>query len=251
MDRMIFVAMSGAKEIMKAQAVNTNNLANASTTGFKADLEASSSRPVYGPGYADRIYAVTQGGGHDNAGVDFSSGSIISTGRSLDMAIKGKGWFAVQTADGGEAYTRDGDLNIDSLGRLITSRGQVVLGNGGPITVPAYAKLDIAEDGTISVQPVGQPVNSLAVIDRIKLVNPPLSQLRKGADGLMYLPPGQTADADASVTTVSGALESSNVNTIGAMVRMIELARQYETHIKVINAAKKNDEASAQMLRIS
>jgi len=247
---MLFVAMSGAKEIMKAQAVNTNNLANANTTGFKADLEASSSRPVYGPGYADRVYAVTEGGTNNNAGVDFSAGSIISTGRELDMAINGNGWFAVQAADGTEGYTRDGNLHIDNLGRLTTTAGQVVLGDGGPITVPAHAKLDIAADGTISIQPLGQPVNSLAIIDRIKLVNPSMAQLHKGTDGLMHLPVGQTAESDAAVTTVSGSLESSNVNAVTSMVRMIELARAYESHIKLMNTAKKNDEASAQMLRM-
>jgi len=251
MDRMLFVAMSGAKEIMKAQAVNTNNLANANTTGFKADLEASSSRPVYGPGYADRVYAVTEGGANNNAGVDFSTGSIVSTGRELDMAINGDGWFAVQAADGTEGYSRDGNLHIDNLGRLTTTAGQVVLGNGGPITVPEHAKLDIAADGTISIQPLGQPVNSLAIIDRIKLFNPPQAQLHKGTDGLMHLPPGQIAEADAAVTTVSGSLESSNVNAVTSMVRMIELARSYESHIKLMNTAKKNDEAAAQMLRMA
>lgn len=251
MDRMLFIAMSGAKEIMKAQAVNTNNLANVSTTGFKADLEASSSKPVIGPGYADRVYAMTEGGASNNAGVDFSQGSIVSTGRELDMAINGEGWFAVQTADGGEAYTRSGNLQIDNLGRLTTATGHVVLGDGGPITIPTHAKLEIAADGTISVQPLGQPVNTLAIIDRIKLVNPPKEQLQKGTDGLLHLPDGETAVADASVTTVAGALESSNVNAVTSMVRMIELARAYESQIKLMDTAKKNDEASAQMIRMS
>lgn len=247
MDRMLYVAMSGAKEMMKAQAVNTNNLANASTTGFKADFEVSKSQQVYGPGYADRVYATTEGAG---TGVDFTPGNIISTGRELDFAINGNGWFAVQTADGTEAYTRAGNLRVDSLGQLMTATGHVVMGDGGPISIPANAKMEIAEDGTITVQPIGQPVNSLAVVDRIKLVNPPLEALSKGVDGLMRLPEGVTAEADASVTLVSGALESSNVNAVSSMVRMIELARQYESHIKMMNTAEKNDEASAQMIRM-
>ncbi len=247
MDRMIFVAMSGAREMMKAQAVNTNNLANVSTTGFKADLEVSRSQPVYGPGYADRVYATTEGNGQ---GVDFTPGSIVSTGRELDFAINGNGWFAVQAADGGEAYTRAGNLRVDSLGQLTTAEGHVVLGEGGPISIPSNAKMEIAADGTITVQPIGQAVNSLAVIDRIKLVDPPLEKLSKGHDGLLRLPPGEVAEADAGVTLVSGALESSNVNAVTAMVRMIELARQYESHIKLMNTAEKNDEASAQMIRM-
>lgn len=250
MDRMIFVAMSGAKEMMKAQTVNTNNLANVSTTGFKADFEISRSQQVFGPGYASRVYASTEGGSATSAGVDFSAGSIVSTGRELDFAINGDGWFAVQTDDG-EAYTRAGNLHIDSLGQLMTASGNPVLGDGGPISIPPQAKLEIAADGTISVQPIGQPVNSLAIIDRIKLVNPPLQDLHKGLDGLMRLPEGETAVADASVTTISGSLESSNVNAVSSMVRMIELARQYESHIKLMKAAERNDESSAQMLRMS
>jgi len=126
-----------------------------------------------------------------------------------------------------------------------------VLGDGGPISIPPQAKLEIAGDGTISIQPIGQAVNSLAIVDRIKLVNPPLQDLHKGVDGLMYLAEGETAVADASVTLVSGALESSNVNAVSSMVRMIELARQYESNIKIISTAEKNDESSAQMLRMS
>jgi len=248
MDKMLFIAMSGAKQMMRAQAVNTNNLANAGTNGFKADFEISQSRPVYGPGYADRVYATTAGASAHSTGVDFSAGSLIGTGRDLDVAVKGQGWIAVQSTNGGEAYTRNGDLKMDNLGRLTTASGQVVLGNSGPITVPDHAKLKIAADGTITVQPLGQPVNTLAIVDRIKLVNPPLQQLHKGTDGLMHLATKKPALADAGVTLVSGTLESSNVKTVASMVRMIELARQYETYIKLMKTAKTNDEASAQML---
>ncbi len=245
MDRMLFIAMSGAKETMHAQAINTNNLANASTTGFRADFQTSLSQQVYGPGHASRVYATTQ-----NAGIDFSQGSIISTGRELDMAINGKGWFAVQRPDGSEAYTRAGDLRIDSLGRVTNGAGNIILGNDGPISVPPHAKLEIGADGTITIQPLGQPVSTLAIVDRIKMVNLPNNQLEKGMDGLMQMRNGQRAEADASVTVVSGSLESSNVNTVGAMVRMIELARQYETYIKLMSTAVKNDQASASIMKL-
>ncbi len=246
MDRMLFVAMSGAKETMHAKAINTNNLANASTTGFRADLQSSMSQQVFGPGHASRVYATTE-----NAGVDFTPGSVISTGRELDMAINGKGWMAVQRPDGSEAYTRAGDLRVDSLGRMTNGAGNIVLGNGGPISVPPYAKIEIGADGTITIQPIGQAANALAIVDRLKLVNPANDQLEKGLDGLMQTRNGQVLDADASVTVVSGALESSNVNTVGAMVRMIELARQYETHIKLMSEAVKNDQAAASIMKLS
>ena len=246
MDRMIFIAMSGAKEAMTAQAVNTNNLANVSTTGFRSDFESRLSQQVYGPGQPSRVYGSVEG-----SGIDFSQGSIVSTGRELDMAINGNGWLAVQAPDGSEAYTRAGDLRVDELGRLTTGSGLAVLGNGGPVSIPPSAKLEIGGDGTISIQPIGQAVNTLAVVDRIKLVNPPHAQLRKGEDGLIRLASGQPALADANVTVVSGSLESSNVNSVEAMVRMIELAREFETHVKMMRTAEENDKAASAIMQMS
>lgn len=246
MDRMLFIAMNGAKQAMTAQAINSNNLANASTVGFKADFQSSLSQQVYGPGHPSRVYATVQ-----NAGVDFAQGSVISTGRDLDIAINGNGWLAVQAADGSEAYTRAGDLKIDSLGRLTNGAGHIVIGNGGPISLPAHDKLEIGSDGTISVQPLGQPANALAVIDRLKLINPENNQMQKGNDGLMRMRAGQVAVEDASVSIVSGSLESSNVSTVNSLVQMIELARQYERQIKLMQSAEENDRASAEIMKMS
>ena len=246
MDRLLYIAMTGAKEAMTAQAINTNNLANASTVGFRADFQASLTQQLYGAGHDSRAYATVT-----DAGVDFAPGSIMSTGRELDVAVNGDGWIAIQAPDGSEAYTRAGDLNVDNLGRLTTGAGHPVLGNGGPITIPPYAKLDIAADGTISLQPLGQPATTLAVIDRLKLVNPDVSDLHKGDDGMIRLKDNEVAVADASVSLVSAPLEGSNVNTVQALVRMIELARTYETHIKMMNTAEKNDQASADMVRLT
>ncbi|HEB56579.1 MAG TPA: flagellar basal body rod protein FlgF [Gammaproteobacteria bacterium] len=246
MDRMLFIAMNGARQTMAAQAINSNNLANASTTGFKSDFQNSLSQRVYGPGLSSRVYATVE-----NAGVDLAQGSIVSTGRDLDVAVNGKGWIAVQAADGSEAYTRAGDLKVDNLGRLTNGAGYMILGDGGPISVPENAKLDIGGDGTISVLPIGQPVNSLATVDRIKLVNPPDNLMIKGTDGLMHMKGGGRASADASVQLVSGSLESSNVNTVSTLVRMIELARQYETNIKLMKTAEDTDRASAQIVKMS
>ena len=245
MDRMLYIAMTGAREIMTSQAVNTNNLANASTTGFRADLESFSSVPVWGEGHPDRVYAAAEG-----MGVDFSGGSIQSTGRDLDVAIKGDGWIAVQAPDGSEAYTRAGDLRVDGFGILTTGAGYPVLGEGGPIAVPPNGKLDIGADGTITVQPLGQGINALAIVDRIKLVNPPNSALEKGEEGLMRMR-GGVAEADASVSLASGALESSNTNAVESMVRMIELARQFEMQIKMMKTAEDNDRSAAKLMSMS
>ncbi len=246
MDRMLYIAMTGARETMTSQAVNTNNLANASTTGFRADMESFLSQPVQGPGFPARVYSVIGG-----AGVDLTGGSIKSTGRELDVAVKGEGWIAVQAPNGSEAYTRAGDFQVDSFGILTTGAGYPVLGEGGPIAVPPNGKLDIGADGTITVQPLGQGINALAIVDRIKLVNPSPAGLTKGEDGLMRLRGGALAEADAAVQLVSGALESSNVNAVESMVRMIELARQFETQIKMMKTAEDNDRATAELMRMS
>ncbi len=151
MDKLLYIAMNGASETMKAQAVNSQNLANASTTGFRADLESYASQPVYGPGHASRVYGIATG-----KGVDFTPGSAIGTGRDLDISINGKGWIAVQGPDGNEAYTRAGDLQVDSLGLLRTGAGPPVIGSGSPIAIPPFEKIEIGADGTISILPVGQ-----------------------------------------------------------------------------------------------
>ena len=246
MDRSIYIAMTGASEIMHAQAVNAHNLANANTTGFRADLEAFKSLPMYGPGYPSRVYALAE-----QTDVDFTPGALINTGRDLDVAVNGEGWIAVQGADGNEAYTRAGNLQVDSNGLLTTGAGHPVMGNAGPIALPPYKKLEIAADGTLSIQPLGQAPNSLAVVDRIKLVNPELKNLTKGYDGLIRTRQGDVAAPDAAVRLSSGRLESSNVNSVEAMVNMIELARQFELQVKMMATTEESDKLSAQLMRLS
>ncbi len=245
MDRMLYIAMTGARQTMLSQALNTNNLANASTTGFRADLAAAVSLPLQGPGHASRVYGMADGNG-----VDLTPGSLQRTGRDLDVAVKGEGWIAVQAPDGSEAYTRAGDLHVDSFGILTTGAGHPVIGNGGPIAIPPNAKLDIGADGTISIRPLGQGEKALAIVDRIKLVKLPHDQVVKGEDGLIRQKGGGKAQADASVTLVSGALESSNVNAVQSMIRLIELARQYESQIKMMKTAEEDDQAAARLLRM-
>jgi len=246
MDRMLYVAMSGAKETALAQARNSQNLANASTTGFKASLDAFSSRPLSGPGHDTRTYAMTE-----DMRVDLSPGPLQATGRDLDVAVNGEGWIAVQGADGTEAYTRAGDLRVDSVGLLTTGTGLPVLGDGGPIAVPPFESLEIGTDGTISIRPLGQEANAMAQVDRIKLVNPDPAELVRGEDGLIRHALMEEQPADAQVTLVGGMLEASNVNTVEAMVKMIDLARHFEMQVKMMKTAEDNDAASASLLRMS
>lgn len=244
MDRMLYLAMTGAKHSLQAQQHNNHNLANLNTPGFRADLDAMLSAPVNGPGHPSRVYAQETG-----IGSDFSQGPMMSTGRDLDVAINGEGWIAVQAPDGSEAYSRRGDLRINASGLLENGAGQLVLGNAGPIAIPPAQKLEIGVDGTISVIPLGQSANTLAVVDRIRLVKPDNAQLVKGEDGLFRQKNGAPAEPDAAVQLTSGTLEGSNVNSVDALVKMIDQARSYETYVKLIASAKQNDETSSRLLR--
>ncbi len=244
MDRLLYIAMTGASQTLRAQAANSHNLANASTTGFRADLTAFQSREVLGSGYPSRVYATGT-----TVGWDDTPGALISTGRDLDVAVQGPGFIAVMGSDGLEAYTRAGDLRVEPTGLLVNGTGHPVLGDGGPITVPPHASLTIAPDGSISIVPLGQGPERTVVIGRIKLVNPPSETLVRGPDGLFRSRDGVEAPADASVRLVSGSLETSNVNAAEAMVTMIELARHFELQVKAIRTAEENAEASARLLR--
>ena len=246
MDRLLYVAMTGASQTMLAQAANNNNLANASTTCFRADLSAFRAMPVFGPGAPSRVYAMAE-----RPGTDYSYGSLLATGRDLDVAVKGEGWIAVQGPDGREGYTRAGDLRVSTSGLLENGAGHLVLGNSGPIAIPPAEKIEIGADGTLSIQPVGQSATSLAVLDRIKLVNPPLQDLMKGSDGLMRTKDDSVLPPDAAVGLSAGTLEASNVNPVDAMVNMISLARQFEMQVKMMRTSQENDASAAQILRMS
>jgi flagellar basal-body rod protein FlgF len=243
MDRGLYVAMTGAKQIMQAQAVNNHNIANASTTGFRADAVAFTSEPVYGPGYASRVNAVA-----GDAGTDFSGGVMMNTGQPLDIAVNGKGFIAVRGADGKEAYTRAGDLQVTASGAVMTATGFQVLSESGPLTVPPSTQVTIGTDGTVSVVPLGLSAAAQSQVDRIKLVNPATKDLQKGADGLLRLKSGAKAKTDETVTVASGELESSNVNAAQSLVNMIELQRLYELQIKAINSTDQNEQSAQRMM---
>ena len=244
MDRMLYVAMSGAKETLVAQANASNNLANANTTGFLADLNQFRSMPVFGAGHPTRVYAMDE-----RPGTSFEFGSVQQTGRDLDVAVKDGGWIAVQGRDGGEAYTRRGDLKVDENGLLLTGNDLPVMGNGGPIALPPFDKIDIGADGTVSIRPAGAASNQLAVIDRIKLVAPQYDEMAKSKDGLFRLKNGGEAEEDPLQRVVSGAVQASNVNVVNEMVDMIELSRRFEMQIKMMKTAEESAAAGASILR--
>ena len=245
MDKMLYIAMSGAKQNMNALAVNANNLANAKTTGFKADLAQARSMQAFGEGMPSRVFSMTE-----IASQNFDSGSLQSTGRDLDIAVEGSGWIAVQTKDGSEAYTRGGHLRLTETGALETSDGELVIGEAGPIFLPLpVTNIQISRDGTIMVQPEGAPVTTQEEVARIKLVNPNNRAIEKGTDGLFRRTDGQIEAADVNVNVMSGMLESSNVNPIGEMTEMIALQRQFEMQLKLMKTAEEVDSSASSLLR--
>lgn len=244
MDKMLWVSMTGADQMLDAQAIIAHNMANVSTHGFRADLHAFSSYLIQGPGYPTRVNVVA-----DQLGFDPRNGTFEGTGRELDVAIKGSGWLAVQAPDGTEAYTRAGSLRLNPNGGLETATGHPVLADGGPVTVPPFNQIAIANDGTISIVPQGLGPATLAAVAKLKLVDPPMDSMVKGPDGLMRLKDGSNAASDESVRIAAGGLESSNVNIAEALVEMIDLARQYEMQVRMMNTAEQTDQAAQQLLR--
>ena len=242
MDRSLYVGMTGASQILQAQAVLAQNLANVSTTGFRADLHAMAAVPVEGPGFGTRVNAVAS-----LSGFSTEIGMITQSGAPLDVAVMGSGWLAVQAKDGSEAYTRAGDMRLTQDGMLVTATGLPVLGDNGPITIPPADSVAIGSDGTITIVPQGVGAKGASAIARLKLVNPPEAQLVKGLDGLVRTRDGQPAPADAAVQVQEGALESSNVNAPRALVQMIELARMFDMQTRLMSSADQNA-ASAQKL---
>jgi flagellar basal-body rod protein FlgF len=238
--------MSGAKQVLEQQATTAHNLANASTSGFRAQLDTFRAVPVVGAASPTRAFVVDS-----TVGADFRVGTIQQTGRELDVALSGQGWIAVEKADGSEGYSRGGSLKINENGVLQTQSGQNVLSDSGTISIPPDVVVSIAKDGTIStVEAGGKPGVSIQLA-RLKLVNPPQDNLVRSDDGLFVTKDGEPAEEDADVTVIAGSIESSNVNVVDAMVNMITLARSFELSMDVLKHAETNDTKATEFMALS
>ena len=242
MDRLIYTAMSGANAAASRQAVLSNNLANASTNGFREEMSTYRAVPLRGEGASTRVFALEATSGHSDR-----PGAALHTDRNLDAMAVGNAWFGVQALDGTEAYTRNGRLEVAPDGTLVTGNGVTVLSNGGaPITVPAGADVTIAPDGNVIAKIGNQPANS---VGRLKMVTPSIDDpLKRGPDGLFRAQSGDPIPNDDNAKLQSGMLEGSNVNPIEAMVGMIQAARQFETQMRLLQTAESNDRSAGQLL---
>jgi flagellar basal-body rod protein FlgF len=247
MDKLLYIAMSGAKENLNSLAVRSNNLANANTLGFKADFEEARAMQTYGDGLPTRVFSMAE-----RPGQNFQQGSLQTTGRELDVAVQGDGWLTVQDKDGKEAYTRNGSLQVSPLGVLQTSTGLNVLDSTGqPITLPMpLEKIQITEDGTINARLQGAEPAAIENLQQLKLVNPVNKEMTKGDDGLFRRVDGKTETASTTVRLASGALENSNVNVVEELTNLIKLQRQFDTQIKMMSTAEKNDESQNQLIKL-
>ncbi|MDN5836365.1 MAG: flagellar basal body rod protein FlgF [Nitrosospira sp.] len=248
MDRMIYTSMTGAKHTLGQQAAVSHNLANANTTAYRTETSVLRSVPIFSKALATRAFVVDS-----SAGADLRPGKLQQTERDLDVAVQGPGWIAVRLANGSEAYTRNGNLQVSANGVLQTRDGLNLQSETGLIAIPPGSTVTIAKDGTVStvaIRPGSNESNVVLTAGRIKLVNPPEAQLTRGPDGLFRIPAG-AANADPSVTLVAGALEGSNVNVVDALVNMISLSRQFETHMKMLKNAEGNAQRASILLSMS
>lgn len=243
MDRLIYTSMTGANHTLNQQATVAQNLANAATTGYRSENNAFRAVPIFGDGLPTRAFVVDS-----TIHADFTPGALQTTGRDLDVAIKGSGWIAVQLDNGEEAYTRNGNLQVSPNGLLLTHNGLKVKGDAGTITIPPETRITIGVDGTVSSVPITPQPNTVASVGRIKLVNPPEENLVRGADSLFRLKDGGVAQVDSKVKLVDGTLEGSNVNVVHEMVSMIALARQFDMQMKMLENAQKNAQQASQIM---
>ena len=245
MDKLVYTAASGMRARLSAQGAIANNMANASTTGFRADRAVFDRLQLTGPGFAARAPA-----GEEVTDCDRTQGAVQQTGRSLDVAVGGDAWIAVQATDGSEAYTRRGDLEVAPSGVLQTGDGFPVIGGSGPITVPPYDSLSIASDGSISIVPQGGDPKNPQILDTIKLASASGSATVKGLDNLLHVKGGGALPQDMEAKVQGGALEGSNVNMTQALVDMIENQRSYEVEANMMKSAKDMDESGASTMRL-
>lgn len=236
MQEMLIMSMEAARNIVDRQTMNMHNLANVSTDGFRKEIA---------------LLQTVESGDELTSVPDFSPGPIRTTGRALDIAISGDGWFEIVAPDGSTAFSRRGDLHVNELGQLLNGARQQLVGEGGPISIPEHSRLEIGTDGTVSVLPLGERPNTLAVVDRISLVRVDPQDLVRGDDGLFRLSGGGEAEPAADIRILSGSLEGSNVNAVESLVQMIELSRAFEAHVKMMKQSQAQVEQLARVMSMA
>ena len=245
MDRLIHTSLSAMRGAMNRQTTTANNLANANTTGFRREISSARALWIHGQGFDARAQS-----SQEVLSADMRPGTVITTGRELDVSMQGDAMLTVQPQDGGEAYTRRGDLQASPTGVLTTGDGQIVMGEQGPITLPPADSMRIDQDGSIWIVPTGGDPNVPQQVDRLKLASPAGSQLIKGVDGLFRVPDGGVLPSDPQARLTPGSLEGSNVEVTQGLMDMIEASRAWETQLRLISTAREIDTSAADLMRL-
>ncbi len=245
MDKLAYTTVNAMKSLMNRQTAIANNMANSNTVGFKADMVSAETQYLNGPGHDSRAMPVER-----EMQADMNGGAISKTDRPLDIALEGDAMLAVQAADGAEAYTRRGDLQISPSGAMLTGNGFPVLGENGPVTLPPSERVDIGSDGTISYVPAGGDPTLPQQLGKLKLVSATGSQISKGADALFHVADDGILPVDENAKVISGALEQSNVNMTSALVDMIETSRAWETQARLLKMTEELDDRGAGIMSL-
>lgn len=245
MDRLVHTSLTAMRGAMARQTAIANNLANANTVGFRGEIANASTQYIDGQTFKTRAQQAEQ-----VVSADMNQGAVTQTGNPLDVAVNGDAWLSVQASDGSEAYTRRGDLKLNESGLLTTGDGNPVIGEGGPITLPAADSITIAKDGSIWIVPQGGEASQPQRVDALKLASAQGMSVKKGLDGLFRETNGGILPQDALGSVTSGSVEGSNVNATQALVQMIEASRAWETQIKMITTAKEIDDGGASLMRL-
>lgn len=252
MDRLAFTAAAAITEQTIARQHMVNELANMSTVGFKRSYDmAMQSITAEGPGFSSRIQP--QAVAKDI--IRLEGGTVMGTGRSLDVAMNGNGVLGVSAEDGTLAYTRRGDLRVNANGTLETGTGNLVRGEGGgTINVPPGFVITINPDGNIEARDPGLPPTTRGqTVGRLMVRDAGATPLERRADGLFQVSgqaPGAAIPGGPAPSGVTpGALEGSNVTAVNAMVRLMDHSRSFEQQIRIIKESRQIDESGATMLR--
>lgn len=245
MDRAAYIAMNAASEALRAQSITAHNIANVGTSGFKALLTHTEAVNVEGRGWHSRVNGVLKPETWNAQG-----GALQNTGRDLDIALADDRWLAVQTEDGGVAYTRNGALQMTANGQVLDGEGRPVLSDNGPLALPPHSELMIAADGTVSLTPQGSEASVRAQVGRLSVIDAAPNELKRRADGLFEPVAEVEVRPAVGAVMVSGMLEASNVNAAEQLVALIEHSRRFELATKAMKTADTHGEVAQSLMRI-
>ena len=245
MDRLIYTSLTAMRGSMSRQTAIANNLANAQTPGFRADIANAQSLWLDGSGLDARALV-----SEEVLGADMRAGTVTQTGRDLDIAMQGDALLVVQATNGEEAYTRRGDLQISPSGLLTTGDGHPVQGGQGPVTIPPADAISIDQEGRVWIVPQGGDPENPQEVDRLRLATPTGSEIAKGLDGLFRVKGEGILPDDPEARLLTRSLEGSNVTATSALVEMIEASRSWDTQLKMISDVRDMDSATANLMQL-